>query len=487
MSNKLILISLIVCLSLGIGLTALAQETTPQEVVEDETVEPEDLDTKEPKLLPDSPWYFIKEWGRGIQSFFTFGSLKKSALEQKFANERLMELQKLTEENAIPEILKKATEKYERALEKIKTRTEKIEEKAAENEEVEKFLDKFTKHQLLHQKILEKLETQVPQEVFEEIKQAREKHLERFGEVMTKLEDRGEKTKERLEKNLQEQEGSKFKNFKNLEVLIELEEKVQGQTKEAIQQAQTNVLKRLQEDLEKMSPEDQEKFKEYLEKISGDKKIQSQILEKVEQRIQNREELQQKLNEANEGILERIRVREREENQVNTNACINLWDPVCGKNGKTYSNECFAKAAGVEADYKGKCQIEEKCIKEGTDTELTLAEAKKIALSSECIQQGTLTATNICNENTGTWWIDLEPFEKKAGCNPACVVNVVTKEAEINWRCTGLIEPSDCALKCGGYRYSTCPEECIKRCVSGTCQGNICTSDCEGPGSCLCQ
>jgi hypothetical protein len=64
-------------------------------------------------------------------------------------------------------------------------------------------------------------------------------------------------------------------------------------------------------------------------------------------------------------------------------------------------------------------------------------EAKQIALSSEC-SQGALKETHFCNEGTNTWWIDLDIVQQ--GCSPACVVNVIDKTAEINWRCTGLIQ-----------------------------------------------
>jgi len=79
---------------------------------------------------------------------------------------------------------------------------------------------------------------------------------------------------------------------------------------------------------------------------------------------------------------------------------------------------------------------EEFCIKTETGEKLSLIEAEQIAINSECGDR--LKENYMCNEDTGTWWIDLDI--EKEGCNPACVINVETKEASINWRCTGVID-----------------------------------------------
>jgi len=442
----------------------LAQETPLPEVTEavnlDENIQPEDLGVSEPKLLPDNPFYFLKNWGREIRCFFAFNPVAKAELRAKFSNEKIMELKKMVKEKRAAEALKKAAENYQQETEKIKEQVEKIKEKAKENPTVESFLDKFIHQQTLHLKLLDRLETQVPPEAFEKIKEAREEHLERFQDVMLKLEDRKEVITEKLDKILEEQKGSEFKDFKNLEVLKNLEEKVLEEVKEAIKQAQENALKRLGDDLEKMDPQEQEKFKEYLKKISGDKTKHLEILENLKPEVPG---LQEKLEEGKIKIFEKIEEGARKINcplwapphpdfckegrivikqdpqgcplppeciipseieipfkckpicnaigtrsegwydscnkklirwescegceaickAIGTKSegwydscteklirygkceigepekpevCITLWDPVCGKDGKTYSNACFAKLAGVEMDYKGKCK-----------------------------------------------------------------------------------------------------------------------------------
>ena len=81
----------------------------------------------------------------------------------------------------------------------------------------------------------------------------------------------------------------------------------------------------------------------------------------------------------------------------------------------------------------------EVCTDVNSGASLSYEDAVDTAERSACTQEGELKEAHFCNENTGTWWIDLEV--EKPGCNPACVVDLNTKTAEINWRCTGALPP----------------------------------------------
>jgi len=241
--KKIILIAVIVCLMASFGANAVAEETPDSQATETQ-ISASDLGTSDQNLLPNNPFYFLKEWSRGVQSFFAFGQLKKTELEQKFSNERLLELKKLVEEGkASPDILKKATEKYEQTMAKIKERADTIKEKASKDENVNKFLEKFTNQQVLHEKILQKLEGQVPKDVLQKIKDAREKHLERFKEVMTKLEDNKEKVAEKIKNALQNGDSN------NPEVLERIKNKMPDNVKEKLEGIKENVREKVNDKL----------------------------------------------------------------------------------------------------------------------------------------------------------------------------------------------------------------------------------------------
>jgi len=385
-------ISLLVIAVAGI---ALAQEetSTAEAVNLDENIQAEDLGISDPNILPDNPLYFFKNLSRGVQNLFTFNPIKKAELKEKFTNEKLLEIKKMVEKNKSQNAISRAIDSYQKESETAQKTAEKIKETAAENEKVGKFLDKFIQQQVLQQKILQRLETQVSTTTFAKIQEAREKHLEKFGQVMAKLENK-ENIQDRLEKNLQNVKGSEFKDFKNLEVLKELKEKVPDEAKEAIQRAEENTLKRLRDDLSQMSSEDQERFKSYINTTQGDEERKSEILENLRSELRESPQLREKLLETRDKILEKIEIKDCPETEKpssdfcrdgrvvvkkndqgciiafnclipgefntlptpNKQACITSWEPVCGKNNRTYSNKCFAAASGIEIAYPGECK-----------------------------------------------------------------------------------------------------------------------------------
>ena len=78
---------------------------------------------------------------------------------------------------------------------------------------------------------------------------------------------------------------------------------------------------------------------------------------------------------------------------------------------------------------------------------MAASEAMEIAQNSSCVLDSWFTGDAFYNEHTGTWWFDLDI--NKEGCSPACVVNTETGEAEINWRCTGLVPSEEDKVQVG--------------------------------------
>ena len=62
---------------------------------EDESITASGLGVDTVGTLPTSPFYFLKQWGRGFTRLFTFGSIAKAQLELNITNQIAAELQEV--------------------------------------------------------------------------------------------------------------------------------------------------------------------------------------------------------------------------------------------------------------------------------------------------------------------------------------------------------------------------------------------------------
>ena len=310
MFKKIILLCSVLLVFGATGI-ALAQEATDtvvavdqpavQATVQDEAITAQELDISEPTLLPYSKFYFLKNWKNAIQSVFTFGQVKKAELNLKIASEKLLEARKLAEKTNNPKILNKATELYQNKIEAVQKNIAKFKETATTSVAVSKFLDKFTKQQILQEQILDKLASQVPASALEKIQQVRERQLEQFGQVMQKLEDK-DKIKARVEKGLDALKKNDLKPLLNLQIIKKLEDKFPTSTLEQIKQAKTENLQKLNEKLQAMPAATQQKIENYLDKAKTTIEKKQEMLNEIKNSLPTNSTLKQKMDIIKENL-----------------------------------------------------------------------------------------------------------------------------------------------------------------------------------------
>ncbi len=225
----------------------------------------QDLDVKEAKILPDHPFYFLKNWGRVTKLFFTTNPIKRASLQLRYSNEKLMEIKQLSQNEKLDDIEQapKIKKVIERSLDKWEKEQQAIKvEQIVSNEELapekDRFIQKYIDHNLKQELVLQKLENQLPTEIFEKISEKRDAHLEKFAQVMEKVEEKHASAKERLETAI----SNLPKDLPNQQLrLIEITKKIEENTNKAkpfIKEISQQTMKEIKEKLNDIPVEQRE-------------------------------------------------------------------------------------------------------------------------------------------------------------------------------------------------------------------------------------
>jgi len=248
--SKILISIMVLVFGLALLLPAAIAQDDSQVILEEITAEDLGL-TEEPTVLPTSPvGYFFKNIGRSLQTAFTFNSVKKAELQLKQANERILEAKIVAEregDNAkTQEVVAKALEKIESLKDKVSQRIEKIQEN--DSQSADRLLDLVTDREVKHQQLIDNITVKM-ENLSEErkvrIEEVKERTLEKYSNLLERVDVDGEKIRERLEKVLDRNQ-DKIDNLKAIPVLERLTDKIQSaDIKESLTEAKVNITDRV--------------------------------------------------------------------------------------------------------------------------------------------------------------------------------------------------------------------------------------------------
>ncbi|MFA5086297.1 MAG: DUF333 domain-containing protein [Candidatus Paceibacterota bacterium] len=286
----------------------------------------EALNVASPTVLPTSPFYFLKEIGRNIQTILTIDPVQKAELKLKFANEKLAEADKVAE-TGDAEAIDKALNNYEKGIESLKQYVEVLKK---DNPNNQKLLEGLAENSVNHQQILNKIAESGVQEKAEAIK---EKAVGTLANGTLDLAS-PEKAKEAIEKAV----GNNTETASNkTDILNNIVDKVPDVAKKALIQIQNTVIS---DGINNATGEEKAKLEQKLNQLKETNPYKELVVEDVANKIVSGSE--DILKDLNIPEADLAKIKEFAQNIVN-DGTINYGRAISGINTLNISTETQKK------------------------------------------------------------------------------------------------------------------------------------------------
>ena len=156
-------------------------------------------DVSDPGILPDSPFYFVKGWGRAIRLVFAFNAQEKAELALRFANEDALAIKKLCDKGKC-QLAGKHCEKFQEQFQRAIQGMERARE---EGKDIEALIEKLKGNHLRQQQVLASVLEKVPEQAQEGILNAIENSSSGLENAVERIQGKKEMEQFREELNMQ--------------------------------------------------------------------------------------------------------------------------------------------------------------------------------------------------------------------------------------------------------------------------------------------
>lgn len=244
---------------------AQADEASTSTDIISETITANDLGVNDPVILPDSPFYGLKNLWRSLRLTFTFDKVKKAEKSLQYANERVLEAQKLAQKRQDAKgaaLLNKTISHYAQDLATLQETTDSIDGDVDTNTRLNQLVAKIAEFDIKRRLVLDNIADNAPESVLLKIMEAKKQSAQSLTKVLARTIPEDE-IAQRVDAILQAQDDNNLQGVLDLASIKELSDNAPADMQEKLGEVEDKIIQRFQKRIANLTDEERQQLEDY--------------------------------------------------------------------------------------------------------------------------------------------------------------------------------------------------------------------------------